>query len=521
MIGECFSTMKLAQPKTNFFQSKMLPAGTSLVGTSALVQFFDLKTHVRRPSCVSSQRISGGKKQTEDWQIFDSKYAVDATVEAHLIFALKHEDFDAYVFKHVLLSLPEKEILGYIKNSPTGPLVRRIWFLYEMFSGQTLKIQDAGKIKAVDLLDREKYICTPGWISPRHKVNYNLLGTADFCPFVRRTELITSYIQKGLSERAQSLLNRVSPSLVVRAASFLLLADTKASFAIENERLPANNRERWLKAIQQVGKNFLNQAELIRLHEILIGDFRFIEHGLRKDYVFLGERTIDNEPLPEFIGAKPEDLESLVEGLVTTNLMMSKAEVDPVIHAAAISFGFVYIHPFQDGNGRLQRCLIHHILSSRKFNPQGLVFPVSSVMLKWIDEYRDVLRAHSSPLMNFIEWEPAEKGNLRVMNETADFYRYFDCTEEVEFLYKCVEETINHDVPDELRYLKLHDEAMRKIMDTVSLSNRLAEDFIMFMRQNDWKLPKRRRENEFKLLTDEEVKNLELMVRETFEEESL
>lgn len=519
MDGDCFSTMKLTLQKTNFFQSKMLPPGTSLIGTSALVQFFDIKAPVRRPSSVSSQRISGGKRQTEEWQIFDSKYSVDATVEAHLIFALKHEDFDLTVFKHVLLALPEKDVLSYIMDAPTGPLARRIWILYEIHTGKTLKIPDAGKIKAVDLLDPAKYICTPGWISPRHKVNYNLLGVAEFCPFVRKTELITSYIEKGLSERAQSLLNRVSPSLVARASSFLLLADTKASFAIENERLPVNNRERWLKAIQQVGKNFLNQDELIRLHEILIGDFRFIEHGFRTDHVFLGERSIDNEPLPEFIGAKPEDLESLLEGLVSTNLRMSKAGVDPVIQAAAISFGFVYIHPFEDGNGRLQRCLIHHILSSRKFNPQGLVFPVSSVMLKWIDEYRDVLRAHSAPLMDFIEWEPAGKGNLRVTNETADLYRYFDCTQVVEFLYKCVEQTINHDVPDELRYLRLHDETMRKLMDTVSLSNRMAEDFIMFMRQNEWRLPKRRREAEFKLLTEEEVERLELIVRETFEEE--
>jgi Fic family protein len=36
---------------------------------------------------------------------------------------------------------------------------------------------------------------------------------------------------------------------------------------------------------------------------------------------------------------------------------------------------FVYIHPFDDGNGRLHRYLIHHVLSRTRFTPAGLVLP--------------------------------------------------------------------------------------------------------------------------------------------------
>jgi hypothetical protein len=38
-------------------------------------------------------------------------------------------------------------------------------------------------------------------------------------------------------------------------------------------------------------------------------------------------------------------------------------EVDPVVAAAILAFGFVYIHPFEDGNGRIHRYLIHHVLA--------------------------------------------------------------------------------------------------------------------------------------------------------------
>ena len=64
------------------------------------------------------------------------------------------------------------------------------------------------------------------------------------------------------------------------------------------------------------------------------------------------------------------------------------------MQAAAIACGFVYIHPLADGNGRLHRCLVNHVLAERKFMPPGLVFPVSSAMLDRIDAYRDTLHAH-------------------------------------------------------------------------------------------------------------------------------
>jgi hypothetical protein len=66
------------------------------------------------------------------------------------------------------------------------------------------------------------------------------------------------------------------------------------------------------------------------------------------------------------------------------------------------------------------------------------VFPVSSVMLDRIDDYRTTLQAHSTPLMRFIDWRSTPERNVEVLNDTADLYRYFDCTEAAEFLYACV-----------------------------------------------------------------------------------
>ena len=61
---------------------------------------------------------------------------------------------------------------------------------------------------------------------------------------------------------------------------------------------------------------------------------------------------------------------------------------------------------------------------------------------------------------------------------------------------------------------------MRQIMEAVEMPDRLAESLILFIRQNDGKLSKSRREDEFEKLTDPEVAIVEAIVREAFEDYS-
>ncbi len=508
--------MKVELNEPKLFQEKVIPLGASLIGTAALVQALSIEVPISKPTCVSDKRIKAVTKETTDWSVFDSKYAVDATVQAHLVFALRHENLDLLVLKQIFRALPKKEITSYVEAAPTGSEVRRMWFLYEFLTEEQLDVPDAINLANVDLLDSKKYFTATGAISKRHRVRNNLLGTVDFCPVVRRTKLLEDYASKDLSKKIQKVLDKASSSLVARAASFILLADTQASFAIEGERLQINSKQRWLKAVQEVGQKPLSINELNRLQDTLLGETRFATSGLRKDHVFIGKRTSHNEPLPEFIGAKPEDLSPLLNGLLEANAKMNSSAIDAVVQAAATAFGFIFIHPYEDGNGRLHRCLIHHVLADRGFSPIGFVFPVSSVMLKWIDSYKTVLEKHSQSLMPYIQWQPTPRGNVTVTNDTADLYRYFDATEAAEFLYRCVEETIIVDVPRELDYLKRHDRALSAMTNANDMPSRAAEDFIIFMQQNNWKLPKKRRNDEFKKLSDAEVAKLESLVQSEF-----
>ncbi len=434
----------------------------------------------------------------------------------HVSFALRHEWFDPLVLKRVLDAVDPDTISAFVREAPIGVVTRRVWFFHESMTGRRLPIDDAPIVTAVDALDSKSYVTGKAVLSKRHRVRDNLLGTGGYCPVIRRTGALEDYRERRLAGKAAETVGRTSRSLISRAARFLLLADSRASFAIEGERPPRSRLERWGRAVLLAGKNRLTLDELNRLHGVLIEDTRFIRAGLRPDGAFLGDRNHNHDPLPEFIGARPEDLSALLDDLLSANKRMTASAVDPVLQATATAFGFVYIHPYQDGNGRLHRCLIHHVLAEREFTPPGMVFPVAAVMLDRIDEYRRTLQGHSGPLMPFINWRSTAGRNVEVLDDTADLYRYFDCTAEAEFLYACVARTVEHDLPNEIDYLRRHDEAQRRIMETVEMPDRLAQDLIMFIRRNDGKLPKRRRKKEFVDLTDEEVAQIEAICEEVF-----
>ncbi|MBM3503343.1 MAG: cell filamentation protein Fic [Alphaproteobacteria bacterium] len=510
--------LRLDPPST--FQGTVVPAGTSLVGWAAIVHALGLKAPVRRPSCVSDSHVRGSRRTDGNWRILDKRYAPGNRFEDHLGFALRHEPIDLLILKRAFESVPAPYLENFVKSAPTGTLTRRVWFFCERLTGKQLDIEDAPAVTAVEALDPKSYFTGKAILSRRHRVRDNLLGSGSYCPVIRRTEKLEKFVEAGLAQRAAETIGRTGARLVARAASFLLLADSRASFEIEGERPPRSRLERWGRAVLQAGKSKLSLDELGRLHSVLIEDTRFIRPGLRPDGVFLGERDHDGDPLPEFIGARPDDLDSLVAGLLAANERMRESGLDAVLQAAATAFGFVYVHPYQDGNGRVHRCLIHHVLAERGYTPPGMVFPVSSVMLTRIEDYGRILKNHSGPLMDFIEWRPTENRNVEVLNDTSDLYRYFDGTEAAEFLYTCVERTVDHDLPQEIDYLRRHDEAQRRIMETIEMPDRLAQDIIMFMRQNGGSIPKARREKELASLTDDEARRIEAVYRDVFAEEA-
>jgi Fic family protein len=499
------------------YHGEILPKSTQAVGYTWLLEHLQLDLPLRELSCISNIRLDTQKEQNGKWTIFDAQVKVEDTISGHLEFSLKHENIDLLLLKSILNTSPMEEILEHININPKAILKKKIWFFYEFLLQKDLPIDDLPAGKYDDLINSENYFVKNIPIKfKRHKINYNLLGTYKFCPIIRKTEKLKDYIGKNLSLKTSELIGNIPTRIIRRAASFLLLSDSKASFEIEGERVPKNSIERWGKVINEAGKKELSLKEIERLHALLFQDARFNKIGLRDEGVFLGDHDRNGEPIPAFIGAKSEDLETLINSWMKVNKHLSEDKIDPVLQATVLAFSFVYIHPLQDGNGRLHRYLLHHVLGEREFYPKGMIFPISNMILDEITTYKDILEQHSSPLMESIKWEPTDKGNVNVLNETIDLYQFFDCTRACEFIYSCVEKTIEETLPEELNYLESFDNSYEEISQFIEMPDNQIKQIITFILQNKGILSKNKKEKYFDLMENDEVEKIQEIIKNHF-----
>ncbi|WP_439184529.1 Fic family protein [Carboxylicivirga taeanensis] len=469
------------------------------------------------PAKIALISTKNRRYETDGWQVFTPRHQPEDSLYKQLIFALKYEGINLLFFKFLFNTLTADEVKELLAIEPTGQYSRKIWFLYEWLTGTTLDIPNLGVKNFVPLLDDKLQFTIEGQRSSRHRIINNLPGTPGFCPLIYKTPKLQAHIEANLANSQHTYLQSIHKDVLQRASSFLLLKDSKASFTIEGEN-PGNNRAlRWGKAIGQAGSKALSLRELIRLQQLVIESKRFTQMGLRQQGGFVGEHERSTgEPLPDHISARHEDLEQLMNGLIATYKQLEATDFDAVLAATCIAFGFVFIHPFVDGNGRLHRYLIHHILAKMRFSQQGIIFPVSASILNHIDDYRVVLESYSHPILDFIEWETTEDNSVKVTNQTIDYYRYFDATAQAEFLYDCVLDTINIVIPEEVNYLKHYDEFKRYIDNQLEMPDKLIATLVRFLEQNNGQLSKRARSKEFKALTNAEVKDLETQYQEIF-----
>lgn len=510
MSIKCFSL------QLSVFHSRKVPNEGVIVGYGAIIEMFELSVTIpQRLAFVSNKNK---QDETEAWKVYPAKYLPEETLYKQLTFALKYEGVNLLVFKKLFKTLETQQLEVMLQKEALGQYSRRIWFLYEWLTGAPLNLPDLKTGNLVKVLDEKLQYGIQGVSSPRHKVINNLPGNKDFCPLIRKTEKLEGYIQSDIRKQKSTYLDRIHSDVLKRASAYLLLKDSKASFTIEGEK-PRNNRAvRWGNAIGQAGLNPLTIDELDRLQQLVIESKRFTKMGIRNQEGYIGDRDRDTgEPIPDHISAKHENLDQLMGGLLHTNEMLVNSEIDPVLAATKIAFGFVFIHPYVDGNGRLHRYIIHHVLAKMEYSDQGIIFPVSAAILSHINDYRTILEAYSHPLLELIEWKETKDHNVEVLNETIDYYRYFDATQQAEFLYDCVQDTLVSIIPNEVEYLRKYDIFKRYIDDVYEMPDNMVALLVRFLEQGDGKLSKRSKNNEFVDLKEAEVKDIELNYEEIFE----
>lgn len=501
---------KLISRKISLFHGRIAPEEALLAGYGALIESYDLAMPYPKILTLISFKQKR-KYTTPEWRVFPVSYTPKDELYNHLVFAIKYEGIDLLFFKKLFEKLEPRIIEGWVKIEPISQYSRKIWFLYEWLMKKQLSILDTKSGNYFTIIDEKTQYGTPKSVnSGRHRIKNNLPGTADFCPLIFKTPKLEQYILENFPKKTNELIKKIQKDIILRTSAFLLLKDSKASFTIENEKPIHNRAARWGKVIGQAGNSPLCKEEFLRLQQIVIENSRFLKMGYRTEGGFIGEHDrTSGEPIPEHISARWQDLEKLMSGLIISAKKMEEDKFHPVLASAIISFGFVFIHPFVDGNGRIHRYLIHHLLASMKFTPKGIIFPISAAILERIDEYRKVLESYSQPLLDLIEWEMTTENNVNVLNDTIDFYRYFDATVQSEFLFECVEYTIKNILPEEIRYLQNFDKMKNWLDNHFQMPDKLVSLLIRFLKQNDGRLSKRARETEFSELTLDEINKIE------------
>ena len=484
-------------------------------GYAALIERYDLDVmqnwHKSLVTRSGIHRIDSSGSIVEE--VYPPKYWPGDTLGDHLEFALKYDGTNLAILSILFQKIEEESLLVHVRSKPTGKYARRLWFLYEFLTGKTLPLEDLKRGNYIDLLEPDEYytISPPRQVR-RQRVNDNLLGDNRFCPVIRRTDTLRNFENSDLHKRCRQVVAEYPASVLKRALGYLYTKETKSSFEIEHINPTSTRTERFVALLQTAEQeDFCRKSRFIEVQNRIV-DARFRDSDYRSSQNYVGETVVWQKERIHFACPKPEDLADLMDGLTAAHERMNNGSVSVVIHAAAVAYGFVFLHPFEDGNGRIHRFLIHNILARRGFTPEGVMFPISASMLKNPADYDASLEAFSRQLMPLVEYSLDKDGHMTIKNDTAIWYRYIDMTPQAEALFQFIDQTIDTELANELTFLANYDKTKKTIQKTVDLPDRQIDLFIRFCLQNNGRLSARKRSSHFDFLSDGEVSCMEQAV---------
>jgi hypothetical protein len=176
----------------------------------------------------------------------------------------------------------------------------------------------------------------------------------------------------------------------------------------------------------------------------------------------------------------------------------------PVMRSAVAAFGFVYIHPLADGNGRVHRFLINDVLRRDGVVREPMILPVSSLMNRDAAErraYDHILDVISKPLMRALAdtYRFAEASTAYPDGITSNFvfdgvdaarhaWRYLDLSPHVGYMADVLQRTIREDMLHESRYLRSHGQARAAIKEILEMPDVQVDRVIRSIQNNQGEL---------------------------------
>lgn len=419
--------------------------------------------------------------------------ATDAPPLEHVLFALKHEGTDLGILAQALPRISAAELMRQLRTTPNGAYIRTACWLWEHFTGQEL--QDLPQVGGVlaHLFDPARYVTTRGKRNGRWRTVFNGLGSLDYCPSVRRTRAVEAGLQADVLGRARAFVEHLPPELADRALAGIYMHETEGSYAIEHEA-PSEDKARAFAALlrQAHERKPLTQAYLVELQNAAITNPLERASGFRTEQNRLrgpqrGALGISYLPPP------PASVPGLMEQLFAL-ANTAPREVDPIVAASAISFGFVFIHPFMDGNGRLSRFLFHQALCASGQLADGMLLPVSVCMKRNEALYLQALRTFSAKARErwSVLWIDGDQFDI-TFNADDSIYRYWDATPAVEFGFAMAEQALEVELREETDFLARYDRLYRAADQRFDVRQEVLSELVRHCVQQNGRISANRR----------------------------
>ncbi|MFT6993203.1 MAG: hypothetical protein ACJASL_005205 [Paraglaciecola sp.] len=464
----------------------------------------------------------GARDVLKDYGHSKAKYLAanktsEITIPNQLEMAIKHQGIRLPYIAMVFDKADPQELAQYIANKKTAVIRRAIWFLYEWYTGKKLDISDLVKVKYAHLLDSDFYFTkVSGNKCARTKIINNMLGNRQCCPTIRLTPEVKGLDFNQAVQQAEKKLKElnklVNTDQIGRSLNYLYLKETKSSTEIEREDSRQNKTQRFFQILKSAGSIPLSKQRLLTIQNQIVPT-KSKDSDYRNEDIWVGENVnalggkFENF---HYIAPKKEHIPDMMQGLIDMHQSLShEPDIPSMVHATAVSFMFVYFHPFSDGNGRTHRYLIHDILKSRS-QENNFIVPISAAILNNMSDYDRVLETISKPVMAILQYEYLDdEKTIRIDNDIRHMYQFPDLTDHLIFLHKMMNTAFNDELVNEIFYVITFDQLKRTINDLFDVGEKQLSLLVNILLENGGKFSIRKRKYAEKFFSLSEIESME------------
>ena len=414
----------------------------------------------------------------------------------HLLFALKHEGTDLQVIGAACAKIEPGRLQAALRATPTGGYIRKLCYLWERFTQRELADLPAGLGGVtVPLFDPSLYLVCPSAERDRKwRVDFNGLGNWLFCPSVRKTPAIDALLREDIMGRVGRFLAQMDSAMLERALTWAYLDETRSSYEIEREPPSESRAEAFVALLKQAhNRRPLDEDYFVELQNATVNNPLLRAPSFRNEQNHL-KGPARGAPGVTYVPPPPQWLDTIMDGIMQAADPAKHPKVDPLVMAAIVSFGFVFAHPFMDGNGRLSRFLVHYMLCQSGALQPGQILPISAAMKRHELEYLSALQSFSKPARRLwdVTWIDGDRYRFEPRFDPR-IYIYWDATACVEFVLRMAKLALEEDLVQEVEFLGGYDKVLKEVNARFDLVGSTLATLVLSCHQNGGVLSKHRR----------------------------